>query len=137
MAHRPVWCEIRPDPPPDPTLGFLDTGEHAAIVLALSVHADGLLIDERAGRTEAERRHLQVTGTIRVWPKRTVPACSISKRTSAACVKQTSISRKPFSGSCASNCRKKRGWYEDHAKIRTPSVRYLFLSEILISAIKP
>src|SRR5947209_8162696 len=66
MAQRPTWCEIRPDLPPDPTLGFLDAGEQAAIALALSLQADRLLIDERAGRAEAERRHLPVTGTVGV-----------------------------------------------------------------------
>jgi predicted nucleic acid-binding protein len=66
MAYPPTWCEIRPDPPPDPTLGFLDAGEQAAIALALSLHADSLLIDERAGRAEAARRHLPVTGTVGV-----------------------------------------------------------------------
>lgn len=62
----PEWCEIRPDPPLDPALQFLDPGEHAAITLALSVNADRLLIDEQAGRAEAERRHLLVTGTLGV-----------------------------------------------------------------------
>jgi predicted nucleic acid-binding protein len=62
----PEWCEILPDPPFDPALQFLDAGEHAAITLALSINADRLLIDEQAGRVEAERRHLLVTGTLGV-----------------------------------------------------------------------
>jgi predicted nucleic acid-binding protein len=66
IAQPPQWCEIRPDPPSDPALGFLAAGEHAAIMLALSVNADRLLIDEQAGRAEAERRHLLVTGTLGV-----------------------------------------------------------------------
>lgn len=66
IAQPPAWCEIRPDPPADPTLAFLDPGERAAIPLALSVHADRLLIDEQAGRAEAERRRLLVTGTLGV-----------------------------------------------------------------------
>ena len=60
IAQPPHWCEIRPDPPSNPALSFLDVGEHAAITLALSVNADRLLIDEQAGRAEAERRHLLV-----------------------------------------------------------------------------
>jgi predicted nucleic acid-binding protein len=64
IAQPPAWCEIHPDPPSNPALGFLDAGEHAAITLALSVKADRLLIDEQAGRAEAERRHLRVTGTL-------------------------------------------------------------------------
>jgi predicted nucleic acid-binding protein len=55
IAQPPAWCEIRPDPPSDPALRLLDPGERAAIALALSVHADRLLIDDLAGRTEAER----------------------------------------------------------------------------------
>ena len=64
IAQPPDWCEIRPDPPSDPALQFLDPGERAAITLALSLDADRLLIDEWEGRAEAERRHLFVTGTL-------------------------------------------------------------------------
>ncbi len=66
IMQPPAWCQIRPDPPCDPALSFLDAGESAAISLAISVHADRLLIDEVAGRTEAERRHLHITGTLGV-----------------------------------------------------------------------
>ncbi len=41
-------------------------GERAAIALAGVLHADLLLIDDAAGRTEARRRHLRVTGTLGV-----------------------------------------------------------------------
>ena len=66
ITQAPEWCEIRPDPPSDPAFQLLDPGERAAIVLALSLHADRLLIDEWDGRAEAERRHLLVTGTLGV-----------------------------------------------------------------------
>jgi predicted nucleic acid-binding protein len=66
IAKPPAWCEICTDPPSDPARQFLHAGEHAAITLALSVGADRLLIDEQAGRAEAERRHLLVTGTLGV-----------------------------------------------------------------------
>jgi len=66
IAQPPEWCEIRPDPPSDPALQPLDPGERAAIILALSLHADRLLIDEWEGRAEAEHRHLLVTGTLGV-----------------------------------------------------------------------
>lgn len=66
IAQPPAWCEIRPDPPADPTLAFLDPGERAAIPLALAVKADRLLMDELAARAEAKRRHLVVTGTVGV-----------------------------------------------------------------------
>lgn len=44
----------------------LDLGERAAIALAQTVRADLLLIDEAAGRREAGRRHIRVTGTLGV-----------------------------------------------------------------------
>jgi predicted nucleic acid-binding protein len=66
IRRPPFWLEVRPDPPYDPTLDFLDPGERAALSLAEAMNADELLIDERAGRTEAERRMLHVTGTLGV-----------------------------------------------------------------------
>src|ERR1019366_5006912 len=66
IAQPLAWLEVRPDPPSDPTLDFLDAGEKAALTLAQSLKADRLLIDEHAGRAEAERRHLRVTGTLGV-----------------------------------------------------------------------
>ena len=44
----------------------LDPGERAAIALAKTMRADLLLIHEAAGRSEAKRRHLRVTGTLGV-----------------------------------------------------------------------
>jgi len=44
----------------------LDPGERAAIALAGAIHAELLLIDEAAGRAEAKRRNLRVTGTVGV-----------------------------------------------------------------------
>lgn len=44
----------------------LDLGERAAIALAGVIHADLLLIDDAAGRAEARRRSLRVTGTVGV-----------------------------------------------------------------------
>jgi len=44
----------------------LDIGERAAIALAERLRADLLLIDEIAGRAEARRRNLRVTGTLGV-----------------------------------------------------------------------
>jgi predicted nucleic acid-binding protein len=66
IAQPPAWCEVRPDPPADATLAFLDPGERAAIALAMALHADGLLIDEYEGRREAEHRGVPVTGTLGV-----------------------------------------------------------------------
>jgi predicted nucleic acid-binding protein len=66
IAQPPAWCEVRPDPPADPTLAFLDPGERAAITLAIAINADGLLIDDHDGREEAKHRRLHITGTLGV-----------------------------------------------------------------------
>jgi predicted nucleic acid-binding protein len=66
IAQPPAWLEIRPDPPSDRTMEFLDPGERAAISLAISLSAERLLIDDWDGREEAARRHLLVTGTLGV-----------------------------------------------------------------------
>ena len=67
MATPPSWVDIRqPSLPPDALLLQLGIGERDAILLALELHADLLLIDERDGRREAEQRALQVIGTLRV-----------------------------------------------------------------------
>src|SRR4029077_4772016 len=52
--------------PEDSSLQELDPGERAAIVLAESIRADLLLIDDRAGAILAQRRGLAVTGTLGV-----------------------------------------------------------------------
>ena len=62
---RAGWLRVvnRDGPPLD--LG-LDPGETAAILLAESLNADLLLIDERLGRRVAEARGLAVRGTLGV-----------------------------------------------------------------------
>jgi predicted nucleic acid-binding protein len=57
---------VRPDPPADFTLRFLDLGEAAALALAELLRADEVPINDWAGRSEAQRRHLNVTGTLGV-----------------------------------------------------------------------
>lgn len=68
IARPPAWLEIQKArrPKPDAALDVLDEGEREAIILALEIHAHLLLIDEKAGRREAGRRHLQVAGTLAV-----------------------------------------------------------------------
>jgi predicted nucleic acid-binding protein len=66
IENPPAWLDITLDPPPDTGLDALDPGERAAIGLAILLKADRLLIDDADGRAEAERRHLQVTGTLGV-----------------------------------------------------------------------
>jgi predicted nucleic acid-binding protein len=68
ITKAPQWFEVRPVPFADVAriTDDLDLGERAAIALAETVHADLLLIDEAAGRAEAKRRQLRVTGTLGV-----------------------------------------------------------------------
>lgn len=66
ILDPPAWLKKHPDPPGDPTLAYLGKGESAALSLAQVLAADRLLIDDRAGRIEAERRHLPATGLLGV-----------------------------------------------------------------------
>lgn len=59
------WLRVVDDPMPESDLG-LDPGETAAILIAESLKADLLLIDERAGRKVAHERGLAVRGTLGV-----------------------------------------------------------------------
>jgi len=66
-ANLPSWIEVQPEQlTPDTGLNHLHAGERDAISLALSIQADGLIIDERRGREEAEKRGLKVIGTLGV-----------------------------------------------------------------------
>ena len=68
ITKPPTWVAVRPVPSEAVSMitDDLDLGERAAIALAETEHADLLLIDEAAGRAEAKRRHLRVTGTLGV-----------------------------------------------------------------------
>ena len=52
------------DQPDDPLLKGIDAGERGAIQLALTLHANLLLMDDRKGVSVAERKGLRVTGTL-------------------------------------------------------------------------
>ena len=68
IMKPPTWVDVCPAPSEavSKITDDLDLGERAAIALAETVHADLLLIDESAGRAEAKRRQLRVTGTLGV-----------------------------------------------------------------------
>ena len=63
IASLPYWVEIVETQTLKPIAG-IHKGEAAAIALAVSLHADLLLMDDRKGVTEAERQGLKVTGTL-------------------------------------------------------------------------
>ena len=67
MGNVPDWLEVRGVTGDyDAALAKLDDGEREAIQLAVELKADALILDERAGRREAERRKIRVIGTVRV-----------------------------------------------------------------------
>jgi predicted nucleic acid-binding protein len=68
IARPPEWVVVIPVPQDqmESITDDLDLGERAAIALAGTIRADLLLIDDAAGRVEARRRNLRVTGTLGV-----------------------------------------------------------------------
>lgn len=66
IADLPAWvqmCETTGRRFDDPALKNLDGGEQGAIVLAVELHADLLLMDDREGVVAARSKGLTVTGT--------------------------------------------------------------------------
>jgi predicted nucleic acid-binding protein len=63
--NLPSWCEVR-EVQLDLTSGLssVDAGERDAILLALDVSAEALLIDDDSGRQAAKARSLRTTGTL-------------------------------------------------------------------------
>ena len=62
-AQLPAWVRIQEPSRIDETIG-LGAGETAAISLAVELHAPAILMDERRGRFEAEKRGLLPVGTL-------------------------------------------------------------------------
>jgi predicted nucleic acid-binding protein len=64
-SQLPPWINVRPTPDSAERLERLDAGERAAILLAEAQTPPVLLlIDDAAGRAEAERRSIPSTGTL-------------------------------------------------------------------------
>jgi predicted nucleic acid-binding protein len=67
ISKAPSWLEIRtPTDAPDSSLAKLDAGERDAILLAVELRADQLIVDDREGRKHAEERRIPVIGTLGV-----------------------------------------------------------------------
>ena len=67
IANLPSWLEVSSEfAALDLALSHLHAGESDAISLALQIKADALIIDERRGRQEAEKRGLKLIGVLGV-----------------------------------------------------------------------
>lgn len=67
LQAQPEWLTVRPiSTAPDSSLKRLDLGEREAILLAESLTADVVLIDETAARSIATERGLNVVGLLGV-----------------------------------------------------------------------
>jgi predicted nucleic acid-binding protein len=68
VLSLPAWFEVRTLPEPDAATfpATLHQGERQAILLAETIQADILLIDEQVGRTIALSRNLPLSGTLGV-----------------------------------------------------------------------
>jgi predicted nucleic acid-binding protein len=65
VGDSPNWLEFRnPAIAADSSLTSLDPGERDAILLATELHADQLIVDDRQGRYEAQKRGIPVIGTL-------------------------------------------------------------------------
>jgi predicted nucleic acid-binding protein len=66
LAAKPSWLRVEAPRHLDPSLKLDDAGEAEAISLALQLHADFLLADDRKARKTAQARGLKVTGAVGV-----------------------------------------------------------------------
>lgn len=64
LANHPRWFRVQTFQGTDPSLQQLDPGERDAILLAESLDADLILLDENLGRQAARQRNLKVMGTL-------------------------------------------------------------------------
>lgn len=65
IANKPPWLKVETvEISTDAELAKLGRGEREAIILAEKLKVDFLVIDERAGYTEAIRRNLPAVGTL-------------------------------------------------------------------------
>lgn len=68
ITNPPSWVDVRETASSfdDASLTRLDAGEAAAIILAVELHADLLLMDDREGVIAARRKGFTVAGTLAV-----------------------------------------------------------------------
>jgi predicted nucleic acid-binding protein len=67
ISKLPSWVEVHTSVNvSDPSLAGLDPGERDAILLAWELGAEQLIVDDRQGRLEAQKRGIPVIGTLGV-----------------------------------------------------------------------
>jgi predicted nucleic acid-binding protein len=67
LANPPAWLDVRPSSQTgDASMADLDDGERSAILLAIELHADLLLIDERRAAKTARSKGFRVAGTLAI-----------------------------------------------------------------------
>jgi predicted nucleic acid-binding protein len=67
ITNPPSWAQVHPSPHVhDPAMEKLDVGEEDAIALAIEVHADVILMDDRDGVRIARSKGFRVAGTLGV-----------------------------------------------------------------------
>jgi predicted nucleic acid-binding protein len=65
IGNPPSWAEVHEGPlVHDPAMRNLEEGEEAAIALAIELHADLILMDDREGVRVARSKGFRVTGTL-------------------------------------------------------------------------
>ena len=89
FATRPAWVEIR-TPNTLLVIPNLHLGEAAALALALELHADLVLVDDRVAYRVAVERGLAAVGTIRVL-ERAAEAGMVDLASAFEAVKQTNF----------------------------------------------
>jgi predicted nucleic acid-binding protein len=67
ISNPPAWAEVYPTPHAhDPSMEKLDAGEEDAIALAVELHADLILMDDRDGILVARNKGFRVAGTLAI-----------------------------------------------------------------------
>ncbi len=78
------------------TLAELDDGEREAILLAMELEADLLLLDDRRARVEATRQRVATTGTWGYWKQHPCAVSWIYRKRSPVCWKRIFVWTRPL-----------------------------------------
>ncbi len=96
VQSLPEWVQVQAPTTLDRSLA-VDPGELEAICLALEIKAAALLMDDRAGRTAAQRCGLAVTGTIGILEMAASRGCWIYGKLWTSCTEPMRASTSSYS----------------------------------------